>query len=207
MKQPTFIKVANSLLLNAKHFIGGRLLFDFATAVNLNPADYANPGRGGTFVGIRPTSVMLGLVEDAKKRLRALKTVEESPVAFCVAMAVQSLPIAAPGSATQQAFDKLRCKLSVETSQATTIEAIHRIANKCVAQLGVEEPEGDMSAAPPKAYFHTSAAAGALEAAAGAIQSGKGGGGRGKGKGKGKGLGNGTATVQLDAASDQGRPG
>jgi hypothetical protein len=193
VKQPTFIKIVNSLLLGAKHFIDSRLRTDFGTAIN--PADYTN--RAGTFDGIRPTQVMLGLVEDIEKRLRALKTIEENPVAFCASVAVQYLPIAAPGSAAQQAFDKLRCKLSVETSKATTIEAIHRIVNKCVAQLGIEEPEGAMSAAPPKAYFHTSAAASALEAAAGAIQSGKG--GRGKGKGKDKGLGKGTATVQLEA--------
>jgi hypothetical protein len=127
-----------------------------------------------------------------------LKTIERYPVSFCASVAVQYLPNAAQGSATQQAFDKLKCKLSVETSKATSIEAISRIVNKCVAQLGVEEPEGSMSAAPHKTYFHVPAAASAIEPAAGAIQLGGGKGKGGKG-GKGKGPGKGTTTVQLGA--------
>ena len=188
-KQTAFIKIVHSLLLANKHTIASRLLSDFAAAVN--PADYTN--KAGTFFGIKPTAVMLGLGEDIKLRMDALETVKQHPLTFAVFMALQSLPIGDPGSATQQAFDRLKCKLHVEAAKPTTVDEVLAIIHNAVERLGVEEPEGGMSAAAAATYVRAPAAASALETAAGAIQPGGGKGGKGKGTSKS------TATVQLGA--------
>ena len=111
----------------------------------VNPADYTN--RAGTFDGIRPTMVMTGVGEDITKRLAAFRTIQEHPVAFVVSLALQSMPLGAPGSATQQAFDKFKCKLKVEALKDATVDAILDIIADSAERLGVEEPEGSMSAA------------------------------------------------------------
>ena len=95
-KQTAFVKIVHSLLLANKHTIASRLLSDFATAVN--PADYTN--KAGTFAGIKPTAVMIGLGEDIKLRLDALETIKKHPIPFAVFRSGQVRYITRPKSRT-----------------------------------------------------------------------------------------------------------